>query len=174
MKKTIVILILILHSIASKCDVIFYPQYRHDRLCYSTELIYSFEKTKKAYGTTVFWLGAGCVGSLKNISQNSYGLEIALEKRLYLQKNYYKHFFLSAYIGSAYMTDFNDASNFGIIPGIKINYKAEISKKLFLEPYISLSYPLSYDLRESNGIKPMSVVTVGARFGLFKIKNEAK
>jgi len=72
------------------------------------------------------------------------------------------------------MTDFKDASNIGIIPGFKINYKAEISSKLLLEPYISLSLPLTYDINETLGIKPVSVVTIGVRFGLFKLKNEKK
>jgi hypothetical protein len=172
MKKFIISFILISLSVASNCDVVFYPQYHHDQLCYSTELIYSFEKAKKTNWTTVFWGGAGCVGSLKSIGHPSYGLEIAVEKRYYFQKDNYKHFFASAYLGSAYMTDFKGASNFGIIPGIKINYKAEISRKLLLEPYISLSYPLSYDFKESTGIKPVPVVTLGVRFGLFKIKKQ--
>ena len=170
MKKFIISFILISISVASNCDVIFYPQYHHDQLCYSTELIYSFEKAKNNNWTTVFWGGAGCVGSLKSLGQPSYGLEIAVEKRYYFQKNNYKHFFVSAYLGSAYMTDFKDASNIGIIPGIKINYKAEISNKLLLEPYISLSYPLTYDFKESIGIKPVPVWTLGVRFGLFNLK----
>jgi hypothetical protein len=174
MKKYVISLILIFISVASYCDVIFYPSYHHDQLCYSTELIYSFEKAKNPIWTTVFWGGAGCVGSLKSFNQPSYGLEIAIEKRLYFQKDNYKHFFVSAYLGSAYMTDFKDASNIGIIPGFKINYKAEISSKLLLEPYISLSLPLTYDIKESLGIKPVSVVTIGVRFGLFKLKNEKK
>ena len=171
MKKFIISITLTTISIASNCDVIFYPQYHHDQLCYSTELIYSLEKAKNHNWTTVFWGGAGCVGSLKSIDHPSYGLEIAVEKRLYFQKDNYKHFFVSAYLGSAYMTDFKDASNIGIIPGIKINYKAEISNKLLLEPYISLSYPLTYDFKESIGIKPVPIMTLGVRFGLFKLKN---
>jgi hypothetical protein len=172
MKKFIISFILISISAASNCDVIFYPQYHHNQLCYSTELIYSFERAKKANWTTVFWGGVGCVGSLKSLGQPSYGLEIAIEKRYYFQKDNYKNFFVSAYLGSAYMTNFKDVSNYGIIPGIKINYKAEISRKLLLEPYISLSYPLSHDLKESNGIQPVPVVTLGVRFGLFKIKKQ--
>ena len=172
MKKFIILLTLTSISIVSNCDVIFYPQYHHDQLCYSTELIYSFEKAKNNNWTTVFWGGAGCVGSLKSIDHPSYGLEIAVEKRLYFQKDNYKHFFVSAYLGSAYMTDFKDASNIGIIPGIKINYKAEISNKLLLEPYISLSYPLTYNFKESIGIKPVPVMTFGVRFGLFKLKKD--
>lgn len=174
MKKSVISLILISISVASYSDVIFYTPYHngHNQLCYSSELIYSYERAKKSNWTTVFWGGVGCVGSLKSICNPSYGLEIAVEKRLYFQKDNYKHFFASAYIGSACMTDFRGASDLGLIPGIKINYKAEISKKLLLEPYISLSYPLSYDLKESTGIKPVPVVTLGARFGLFKLKNE--
>lgn len=72
------------------------------------------------------------------------------------------------------MTEFKYAHDIGIIPGIKINYKAQISPKTIVEPYLSLSLPIIYDTKAISGFFPIPVLTVGARFGLFKLKNNIK
>jgi hypothetical protein len=81
MKKIIVLFILISMTAAARCDVIFFPR-QYAALCYWVEFIYSYEKVKKIKNTTVFWGGAGCVGSFLYIDQPTYGLEIAVEKFL--------------------------------------------------------------------------------------------
>jgi hypothetical protein len=173
MKKFIIVFILISKTFAANCDVIFFPR-QYAVFCYSAEFIYSYEKVKKVKNTTVFWGGVGCVGSFIYFDQPTYGLEIAIEKRHYFQAEKYKNFFVSAYVGTAYMTDFNYAHDIGIIPGFKINYKAQISPKTILEPYISLSIPVMYDTKNKTGFFPIPVLTVGVRFGLFKLKREIK
>ncbi|MDO9579992.1 MAG: hypothetical protein Q7J06_05420 [Bacteroidales bacterium] len=171
MKKFIILFILISKTISANCDVIFFPQ-QYAAFCYSTEFIYNFEKAKNSKNTIDFWGGVGCVGSFFYFNQPAYGFEIAIEKRHYFQPDNYKNFFISAYLGSAYMTDFKNANYIGVIPGVKINYKAQISPKTILEPYISLSIPVMYDIKGSQGFFPIPVLTLGARFGLFKMKNE--
>lgn len=173
MKKLILLFILISKSLPSHCDVIFVPR-QYSGLCYSAELIYSFEKAKKVKNTTVFWGGVGTVGSFLYPDEPAYGLEIAIEKRHYFQPDNFKHFFISAYLGTAYMTDFDNSSNIGVIPGFKINYKAQITQRTILEPYISLSLPIMYDISFSSGYFPVPILTFGARFGLSKLKNPKK
>ena len=173
MKKKIVLLILISTTAAARCDVIFVPR-QYAAFCYSAEFIFSYEKVRKIKNTIVFWGGVGCVGSFKYFDQPTYGLELAVEKRHYFQSEKYKHFFISAYIGTAYMTEFKYAHDIGIIPGFKINYKAQISLRTILEPYISLSLPLMYDTKARIGLFPLPVLTFGARFGFFKLKNDKK
>jgi hypothetical protein len=173
MKKVVVLSILVSMTLTAWCDVIFVPR-QYSVFCYSAEFIYSYEKVKKIKNTTVFWGGVGCVGSFLFIDQPTYGLEIAVEKRHYFRADKYKHFFISAYIGAAYMTEFKYAHDVGIIPGFKINYKAQISPKTILEPYLSLSLPIMYDIKARAGFFPIPVLTVGARFGLFKLKNNIK
>ncbi len=173
MKKITVLFILVTMTSTAWCDVIFFP-HQYAVLCYSAEFIFSYEKVKKIKNTTVFWGGVGCVGSFIYFDQPTYGLEIAVEKRHYFQSEKYKHLFISAYIGAAYMTEFEDAHDIGIIPGFKINYKAQISPRTILEPYLSLSLPIMYDTKAMTGFIPIPVLTVGARFGLFKLKNNIK
>ena len=171
MKKAIIFILLLVKTSTANCDVIYFP-YQYTIFCYSAELIYSFEKVKKTKNTTNYWGGIGVVGSFYFLEEPTYGLELAIEKRHYFQQDKFKSFFISAYIGTAYMTDFKYISDIGIVPGIKINYKAQISKKLILEPYLSLSLPITYDLKGSYRYTPFPAMTIGARFGLGKLKNK--
>ena len=173
MKKILFLFMLVSVANAARCDVIFVPR-QYAAICYSAEFIYSYEILKKPKNTTVFWGGVGCVGSFINSNQPTYGVEIAVEKRHYFQPEKFKHFFISAYIGAAYMTEFKYAHDIGIIPGLKINYKAQTSRGTVLEPYISLSLPIMRDVKENIRFFPIPVVTVGARFGLNKLRNTMK
>lgn len=175
MKKIIVIVFLISKTVAAKCDVIFaLNPYR----AYSFELIYSYEKAKKIKNTTVFWGGIGVIKSVFVTDMTSYGLELGVEKRHYFQSEKYNHFFISAFLNATYMTNFiyrqSSGNTIGIIPGFKINYKAQISYNTILEPYISLSLPLMIESETKVGIFRIPMLTVGARFGLFKLKNGKK
>ena len=173
MKKLIFILILTIKTMSANCDVIFFP-YQYTLLCYSAELIYSQENIKRPKNTTNFWAGTGVVGSFFYLDMPTYGLEVAIEKRHYFKADEFKKFFISAYIGAAYMTDFKNTSHIGLVPGVKINYKAQLTPKLILEPYVSLSLPITYDLRDTFGYFPFPALTIGARFGLSNMKNKIK
>jgi len=104
----------------------------------------------------------------------AYGLEVAIEKRHYFKPDVYRNFFISAYLGTAYMTNFNNTSHIGVVPGVKINYKAQLTPKLILEPYLSLSLPVTYDVHDSFVYFPFPALTIGARFGLSNLKNKTK
>ena len=165
MKRNLAILLLALLPLPGYCDAIFTPL-QYNFLSYSGELIYSLEKIKKAKNTTCYWAGAGIVGSLYTPVRPIFGLELAVEKRYYFKPDYYKHFFLSGYLGAAYMNNFEGLNFIGLIPGLKINYKAQLSKIFFIEPYISLSVPIACDVKFESVFVPIPILTVGARIGI--------
>jgi hypothetical protein len=169
MKKVTILLLFSITSLSSRCDVISF----RDFCCYSAELIYSFEKIKKPRNTTSYWGGVGCVGGLgyHNAGQ-SYGLEIAIEKRHYFKPDNFKNLFISAYLGSALMTEFESSSRICLVPGIKINYKVKITNKLVLEPYCSISLPITHELTRYNENYIYPALTFGARFGINKLKDK--
>ena len=173
MKRVIVLVLLNTLSLTAISDAIFFP-YPFTGICYSAEIIYSFEKVKKVKNTTTFWGGVGHVGSFIYRFEPTFGLEMAIEKRHYFQPDKFNHFFISAYLGTALMTQFRDAYTLGLIPGCKINYKARITKKMILEPYLSLSLPITYELNRHSDILPFPALTIGARFGLSRIKYQDK
>ena len=170
-KRNILILIILFKSITGFADVIFFP-HQYAVFCYSAEFTTSLEKTFKPKVSRVLWAGIGCVGSFYYFNQPSFGLELAYERRYYFKPDSYEHLFISSYIGAALMSDFKYAHDIGIVPGLKLNYKAQISKKLFAEPYISLSIPIMYDFKEKIGFFPIPVFTIGARIGLIKLRSK--
>jgi hypothetical protein len=171
MNRIIILVILISKTLSGFSDVIFFP-HQYAAFCYSAEFIYSLEKTKKSKNSSVLWGGIGCVGSFAYFDHPTYGLELALEKRHYFKSDKYKYFFISAYIGTAIMSDFKYAHDIGIVPGLKFNYKTQISQKAIFEPYLSLSLPIMYDFKEKVGFFPIPVLTIGVRFGLEKLINK--
>jgi len=172
MKKITLLILLFIISSSAKCDVIFFP-YPFTGISYSAELIYSFENFKKAKNTTNYWAGCGIVGSLVFTSEKPlFGLEAAIERRHYFKPEKYNQFFISAYLGSAYMTDFGSFSSIGLVPGLKINYKANVTKKLVLEPYISISLPITYELNKYHDTLAFPALTFGARFGFNKLNDK--
>jgi hypothetical protein len=173
MKKIAILLLLTIKTFSANGDAIFFP-IQYAVLCYSAEVIYSYEKAKKTKNTTNYWIGTGVVGSFYYLEIPVYGLEAAIETRHYFKSDKYKKFFISAYLGTAYMTDFNQISNFGLIPGLKTNYKIQLSSSLILEPYISLSLPITYDIKDKYVYPPFPVLTIGARFGISKLINMNK
>ena len=174
MKKTIILLFLIIDTLPSTCDVIFYPS-RFPGLRYSAELIYSFEKINKSKKTTNCWVGFGYTGSFQYTYLHTFGAEFAVEKRHYFQADKFRNFFISAYFGSAFITDFIDEPIIGLVPGFKINYKAQVSSRFIVEPYLSLSLPitLKFDTHPSEPLV-FPALTIGTRFGLSKLKNDNK
>ena len=173
MKKAIIILLLFCKSFSAKCDVIYFP-YQYALFCYSIEGIYNYEIAKKPKNTTCLWIGVGCVGSFFAINHPFFGLECAIEKRHYFKPNEFNKFFISGYLGTAYVSDFKNVSSVGIIPGFKINYKSQNEPKTLIEPYLGLSFPISYNLEASVMNYTLPVLTVGVRFGGSKLKNRIK
>ena len=171
MKKIAIPILLSILSLNSRGDVIHFP-YPYTGACYSLELIYSYELACKPRKTTDYWFGFGKVGWLGPNSRSAYGFEIAAERRLYIEKDIFKHFFISAYLGAAYMTDFNYLSNIGLVPGVKFNFKAKIPLNIIVEPYASFSVPISYELKGSFIPIAFPSLTFGARFGLSKLRNK--
>lgn len=169
MKRIISILAFLSFTLSAYSDVVFFP-YQYSLISYSAELIYSYEKVNRDNRSTVLWGGIGGVGSFLYLNQPTVGLELAIEKRHYFKPEEFKHFFISGYIGTAYITNFEDISDIGIVPGIKINYKAQLSQKIILEPYMSISLPISYSIKYTSMYVPFPVLTIGVRFGLCTLK----
>ena len=173
MKKILILFAFLFTTLEANCDVIFFP-YQYSGISYSAEVIYSVERLNSAKNTTNIWIGIGCVGSFLFLDQPAAGFEFAFEKRHYFQPEKFKHFSISGYIGAAFMTNLDDINDVGLVPGFKINYKAQISPKIILEPYISLSVPICYNIVDESGYVPFPVLTVGVRFGLCEHMDKRK
>jgi len=168
-KKFYTVLIFILITSSAKCDVIFFP-YQYSLINYSIEFVYSYELAKKVKSSTVLWGGAGAVGSFFYLDEPAAGLEIAIERRRYFKAEQYKGFFISGYLGAAYMTDFKYTHDLGLVPGFKFNYKAQLSKNLVMEPYIGLSVPITIDMNYKDFYFPFPMATIGIRLGITSLK----
>lgn len=173
MKKTVFIFFFLFISLFARCDVIYFP-IQYTLFAYSAELILSFEQAVKDRSSNVLWGGAGCVGSFLMPDQPAAGFEFAYERRRYFKPGEYEHFFISGYLGTALMTNFNDMCDIGIVPGFKINYKARLAPNTIMEPYISVSLPLSYSLKYNEMWFPFPVATIGIRLGFSNLKKERK
>ncbi|HVN58928.1 MAG TPA: hypothetical protein VMT63_11560 [Bacteroidales bacterium] len=173
MKKIILVSIFFTITRSATCDVIFFP-YAFNGISYSLELISSRENFRKPYSSTDYWAGCGFVGSLIYPGMKSFGFETAIETRSYFKPDKYKHFFLSLYLGCALMTDLKSYSTIGFVPGFKLNYKSFLSRTLVVEPYISLSYPLTHSLSGYHENYSFPSLTFGARFGLNSLHDKRK
>ena len=157
-------------TLPARCDAIFFPL-QYSLFCYSGEAVYSFEKVKSDKKTTSYWTGIGCVGSIFYPLHPVLGIEAAVEKRHYFRPGIYERFLFSYYLGTAYMTNFGDISDIGIIPGAKITYKASRSGNLVIEPYAGLSMPLAFNLEYLQPRITLPTVTLGVRFGINVLSN---
>jgi len=173
MKKTVFIFFFLSISLFARSDVIFFP-IQYTLFAYSAELILSYEHAVKDKSSNVLWGGAGCIGSFLMPDYPVAGLELAYERRRYFKPGEYEHFFISGYLGTAVMTNFIDICDIGIVPGFKINYKALLAPKTILEPYISISIPLSYSVKNAEMWVPFPVVTIGIRLGFCNLRQERK
>lgn len=98
------------------------------------------------------------------------GIEFAVERRRYFKPEQFKGFFISGYIGAAYITDFGNNNDLGLVPGFKFNYKAQLSRKLVLEPYLGLSLPITLNMDHAEFYFPFPVATIGIRLGICTLK----
>lgn len=173
MKKVIIIILFLYTAYSAKCDVIYFP-YQYAVFCYSIEGVFNYEIAKKPKNTTSIWIGAGCVGSFFYIGHPFFGIECAIEKRHYFKPNEFNKFFISGYLGTAYVSEFKDVSSFGIIPGFKINYKSQNEPRSLVEPYLGLSLPISFNPKSSGMNYIFPVLTIGVRIGGSKLKNRIR
>jgi hypothetical protein len=175
MRKTVIFFLLLLASTSNaRCDVIYFP-YPFTGICYSIEGIFSYERIKKPHATTTYWGGFGRVGSIyEDYDERIYGLEAAIERRYYFQANKFKHFFISAYLGTAFMTEFDNFSSIGLVPGVKVNYKANLFSNFILEPYISISVPITRELTKYPDTITFPALTFGTRIGINKLKDKSR
>ncbi len=169
MKKTLLFITFFLIASQTYADVIFTP-IEYSGISYSLEAVSSSEKTTSSYGTTALWAGAGTVGSFFFINMPFWGVEISIEKRHYFKPKTYKGLFISAYMGIALMTDLHTLLDFGLVPGVKLNYKIRPSKNFAIEPYVGLSVPFAYCLTYNGLYFPLPVLTLGVRFGFNSVK----
>jgi len=170
MKKLLFAILLTFSALSARCDVIFFP-YQYSLFGYSIEGVYSFEKIRNTKSTTMFWAGGGIVGSFLYLDEPAFGIEAAIERRRYFKPDSYKGFCFSGYLGVAIMKNIHNSSDLGIIPGIKLTHKSYITPKIILEPYLSLSLPISFNLPEFQGYFPFPVLTVGCRVGIGRLKS---
>ena len=172
MKKSLTILSFLALTLVAKADVVYFP-YQYSLINYSVELIYEYEVIRSPKNSFVYWGGVGLVGSFFYLDEPTLGVEAAFEFRKYFKSETFKRFFFSAYIGTAYMTNFeNKQHDLGIVPGVKINHKTHLAKQLVLEPYLGVSLPISYDLNSANFYVPFPMATVGIRLGICNLKRK--
>jgi hypothetical protein len=171
MQRILIIVAFLSLSFSAKGDVIFFP-YQYTYASYSVEFIYSYEIAKKPQSSNVLWGGAGVVGSFFYLEEPSFGFEIAYERRKYFKSESFDRFFFSGYIGIAYMTKFRDQNDIGFVPGIKLNYKAQLTKDLLLEPYFGISLPVTLHVKNTGFYVPFPVATIGFRFGIGTLKRK--
>jgi len=164
-KRIFTVLIFLLVTSSTKCDVIYLP-YQYSLFNFSAEFIYSYELAKKAKNSTAFWGGAGVVGSFLYLEEPAIGLEVAVERRRYFKPDQHNGFFMSVYLGAAYMTDFRNTHDLGLVTGLKVNYKSLLSKKLVMEPYLGLSLPVTLSMNYREFYFPFPVATIGIRLGI--------
>ena len=173
MKKIIFCFLFLFPPAVSFGDVIYFPV-QYSGFCYSAEMISSFEKARKPCVTSGSWMGVGVVGSFFYPDYPVAGLEFAIERRHYFKPDVYRGFFFSTYTGLAFMTNLNGIYDLGIVPGLKINYKARVSGKFFLEPYMSLSLPFTISLENGAPYPPFPVLTAGLRLSFSELINNLK
>ena len=171
MKRSLTTFFFLALSYISKADVIYFPL-QYSLINYSLELIYEYEVIRSPKNSFVYWGGAGVVGSFFYIDEPTIGVESAFEYRRYFKPETFKNFFFSTYIGIAYMTDLEYNHDLGLVPGLKMNHKSQLSKQFVLESYLGVSLPISYDLDATSFWVPFPMATVGIRLGICNLKRK--
>ena len=68
------------------------------------------------------------------------------------------------------MTDFSNTHDLGLVPGFKLNYKAQLSKNLVFEPYVGISLPITIEMNDRHFYFPFPMATIGVRMGINTLK----
>jgi hypothetical protein len=137
----------------------------------SVEMILSYEYVLSKKNTGLFWLGGGFIKVLRTDQSFLFGLEIALDFRHYFKPDKYEKFFIGIYGGGCimYIIHRHSSDNFDypgreVTVGVKLGYKKVLNKlaankRLVIEPYTSLSTPLTKHVEA----RYYPLVTVGLR-----------
>ena len=144
----LIIFLLLAGNFNAQADVIFPPFVKG--IAISFEGIASYEMPISKFNTVNLWGGLGLVSPIDMSKHPAFGLEGALELRQYFSENTYKGFNLGLYIGLArmyypvFVRDNTSTTNSftGLVPGLKLTYKAPITSLIVAEPYFSFSTPL--------------------------------
>ena len=145
----------IIHSL-SFADVI-WPENKSPSLstAASAEMILSYEHVLSQKNTGLFWLGGGFIQVLRKEQSFLFGLEAALAFRHYFKPGKYEKFFFGIYGGGCIMytihrhsSDKFDYPGREFTVGVKLGYKKVLNKtgadkRCVIEPYTSLSTPLT-------------------------------
>ncbi len=168
MKRILCVIVLITTLSTAKADVIYSP-YMLNMLSYSIEGVYSLEFALNYNSSISWWSGVGFLGSIiVPRVVPFYGIETAIEVRRYFKPDTYEGYNLGLYFGTALMRFpkvRQDSYYLGFVPGIKLTRKSYIKSKILLEPYVSLSAPITYMYPQHFDFPVFPVLTVGVRIG---------
>lgn len=174
MRKLLAILLFVFAFNSAKCDVIPYWLNHYALIGYSFEGIISYEKLIDYNTTWNYWAGGGIVGSALYLNEPAFGIEGAIEWRLYFKRDKFSGLNCSMYLGTSLMYNNQEKLNLGVLPGLKLTHKSLINGKVLVEPYVSLSFPISYNLTHTHPWMPFPVATIGLRVGMHKWIGKSK
>jgi hypothetical protein len=148
----------IIHSL-SFADVIWsYNENPSLSIAVSAEMILSYEHVLSQKNTGLLWLGGGFIQILRKEQSFLFGLEAALAFRHYFKPGKYEKFFIGIYGGGCIMYNIHrhSSDNFvypgrEVTVGLKLGYKKVLNKqavykRFVMEPYTSLSTPITKPL----------------------------
>lgn len=173
MKRLIAITILLF--LTSICKCIEKSPYHGYSPFYVAELIYSYELALESKNSNIFSIGIGTSGTLFYLDEKQAFIFSSVERRQYFKIEQFKNFFYGEHIGPTYLTDFTDENKIGLVPGMKIGYKARLSQLPIFEFYLDITLPIIYDIGLSEFSSSLPVISVAIRLGLCtlnRIKSE--
>ena len=158
-------LAVILVSQSARCDVIFtVEEDKWPTVALSLEGVGSIERLVGDRQSVSVWGGMGSVWDPVEGNQ-SLGVEIAAEARVYTRTEHHAGLSGGAYLGLALLESEAEGTRFAVTPGAKFTLSAATPSSLvWLEPYIGVSYPLVRDLDGREWKSPDApFVTLGLR-----------
>ena len=141
---------------------------------YSFEGIICYEKVVYPRTTWNCWVGGGIVGSAIYLNEPAFGIEGAIERRLYFKRDKFSGLNLCWYLGTSLMYNNQEKLNLAFLPGLKLTHKSLINGKVLVEPYLSHAFPISYNLTHTHPWMPFPVATIGLRVGLHRWIGQSK
>ena len=137
----------------------------------SAEMIFSYEHVFSKNNTGLFWLGGGFIQVLRKEQSLLFGLEAAFAFRHYFEPGIYEKLFIGIYGGGCIMYNIHrhSSDNFEypgreVTVGVKLGYKKAlnkpaVNKRFVMEPYTSLSTPLTKQFEARH----YPLITIGLR-----------
>ena len=134
MRKLLIVLLLVFASKSAKCDMIPYWLHHYALIGYSFEGIICYEKVVYPRTTWNCWVGGGIVGSAIYLNEPAFGIEGAIERRLYFKRDKFSGLNLCWYLGTSLMYNNQEKLNLAFLPGLKLTHKSLINGKVLVEP----------------------------------------